>query len=91
MPLFEGRQGAALSDRTVRRIVERGLKRADIRTKASTHTIRHSFATHILQRGGDLRSIQELLGHSSLSTTQKYTHVNHQYLLDIYKKAHPKA
>lgn len=91
MPLFEGRQGAALSDRTVRRIVERGLKRADIRTKASTHTIRHSFATHILQRGGDLRSIQELLGHSSLSTTQKYTHVNPQYLLDIYKKAHPKA
>ncbi|MBX7187589.1 MAG: tyrosine recombinase XerC [Vicinamibacteria bacterium] len=90
-PVFVGVNGRPLSDRTVRRIVARGLLRASIRTKASTHTLRHSFATHLLQRGGDLRSIQELLGHSSLSTTQRYTHVNPRYLLDIYKQTHPKA
>jgi len=90
-PVFAGAQGKPISDRTVRRIVARGLIRASIRTKASTHTLRHSFATHLLQRGGDLRSIQELLGHSSLSTTQRYTHVNPKYLLDIYKQTHPKA
>ena len=90
-PVFAGAGGKPLADRTVRRIVARGLVRASIRTKASTHTLRHSFATHLLQRGGDLRSIQELLGHSSLSTTQRYTHVNPKYLLDIYKQTHPKA
>lgn len=90
-PVFSGVNGKPFSDRTVRRIVARGLIRASIRTKASTHTLRHSFATHLLQRGGDLRSIQELLGHSSLSTTQRYTHVNPKYLLDIYKQTHPKA
>jgi integrase/recombinase XerC len=86
-----GKSGKPISDRTVRRIVARGLVRASIRTTASTHTLRHSFATHLLQRGGDLRSIQELLGHSSLSTTQRYTHVNPKYLLDIYRQSHPKS
>jgi integrase/recombinase XerC len=90
-PVFPGTRGKPISERTVRRIVARGLVRASIRTAASTHTLRHSFATHLLQRGGDLRSIQELLGHSSLSTTQRYTHVDPRYLLDIYKQSHPKS
>lgn len=90
-PVFRGASGRPISDRTIRRIVTRGLLLADVKTKGSTHTLRHSFATHLLQRGSDLRSIQELLGHSSLSTTQRYTHVNPKYLLDIYKQSHPKA
>jgi integrase/recombinase XerC len=89
--VFTGPSGKRLTARTVQRILENYRKQLGLQQKASPHTLRHSFATHMLESGADLRAIQELLGHASLSTTQRYTHLNLDSLMEVYDKAHPKA
>lgn len=90
-PLFTNNRGGRLSVRGVARLLEKHLAAAGLAGKASPHTLRHSFATHLLDAGADIRSVQELLGHKSLVTTQIYTHVTTSRLLEAFDKAHPRA
>ncbi len=90
-PVFVNRFGNQLTTRSVGRMLEKYIAVAELDSRTSPHTLRHSFATHLLDRGADIRSVQELLGHKSLATTQIYTHVSAANLRQIYEKAHPRA
>jgi len=90
-PVFVNRFGRRLTSRSVGRMLEKYIKLTGLDTRTSPHTLRHSFATHLLDRGADIRSVQELLGHKSLVTTQIYTHLSTANLREVYLKAHPRA
>jgi integrase/recombinase XerC len=90
-PIFVGRAGGPLSPRILQLTMARLRGALGLPETATPHALRHSFATHLLARGGDLRAIQELLGHASLSTTQIYTAVDSEQLLQVYRSAHPRA
>jgi integrase/recombinase XerC len=90
-PLFVGVRGGPLSPRAIQKAMETARARLGLPASATPHALRHSFATHLLAAGGDLRAIQELLGHASLSTTQAYTAVDTRHLMEVYQAAHPRA
>jgi integrase/recombinase XerC len=90
-PLFLNKAGRRISDRSVRRKLTRYIRQAGLPAGATPHTLRHSFATHMLNHGADLRSVQELLGHKSISTTQIYTHLTTARLKAVYDRSHPLA
>ena len=91
LPLFRGARGGALNPAIIRRSVRAARSRLGLGERTTPHALRHSFATHLLAGGADLRSLQELLGHASLCSTQIYTSVDAAYLLDVYRNAHPRA
>ena len=90
-PLFRGVRGGALNPRAIQGVMAKARMQLGLPATATPHAMRHSFATHLLSAGGDLRTIQELLGHASLSTTQTYTAVDTAHLMEVYNRAHPKA
>jgi len=90
-PLFLNSRGAPMRSRSIRRVIYQWALQASLARHVSPHVIRHTFASHMLDAGADLRSIQEMLGHASLSTTQRYTHLSVDKLMDVYDKAHPRA
>jgi integrase/recombinase XerC len=89
--IFVNSRGGALTDRSVRRILEKYISQLALQKNVSPHTIRHTFATHLLAHGADLRAVQELLGHENLATTQIYTHVTTERIASVYRKNHPRA
>jgi len=90
-PLFLNKSGQKISDRSIRRLVDKYAQKLDLQKKISPHVFRHSFATHLLNSGADLRAVQEMLGHADISTTQIYTHITKERLKKVYQNAHPRS